>query len=192
MTRSARGNLRSVNNTITSSSGLPAPEKLLKLNYYRGEDRHEWSLLSHRLSSYVTSQSFLMTSYAVAMGNSNPKWSDCFTLLFLSLVAILGLVTSWLSYPGIAGAMQILELWHRKERQLALADPTATTRDAPRDAAMDDFLDGRPLTRSPVTGEYTIDEIHDRSLRFAVAAPWLFGVAWALLLVLAFGFYFMK
>ena len=85
----------SVSDKTMARGGLSARDKLERLNYYRAEDRHEWSLLSNRLSSYITSQSFLVTSYAIAMGNSNPRWSEWFTLLFPSLIALLGLATSW-------------------------------------------------------------------------------------------------
>jgi hypothetical protein len=181
----------SVNDNTHSPAELPPGAKLEKLNYYRSEDRHEWTLLSNRLSSYITSQSFLVTSYAIAMGNQNPKWSGYFTLLFPSLIAILGLATSWRACPGITGAIKIIALWHRKERRLFLLDPTAAGESPPRDPSMEDFDDGRPRTRSRLIGNDAIDDIHDRSLRFAVAAPWLFGTTWILLLALAVGLHFL-
>jgi hypothetical protein len=173
----------SVSQNTTSARGLPPREKLEKLQFYRGEDRHEWTLLSNRLSSYITSQSFLVTSYAIAMGNSNPKWAGWFTLLFPSLVAILGLATSWSAYPGITGAMTIIALWHRKERRLFLAAATATAQSGPRDPTMEDYHDGRPRVRLR-GGAREVDVIHERSLRFALSIPWLFGTTWFLLLTL--------
>ena len=172
---------------MTAPHGVPPREKLEKLHFYKGEDRHEWTLLSNRLSSYITSQSFLVTGYALAMGNSNPKWSGCFTLLFPSLVALLGLATSWCVYPGITGATTIIALWHKKERRLFLAEPTAMGEEGPGDPTMEDFHDGRPRVAVPGGAAGAVDVIHERSLRFALCAPWLFGTTWLLLLALALG-----
>ncbi len=46
-------------------------DNLTKLEYYRAETRHEFSLLGQRVNWYVSCQSFLIIAFASGMGNSN-------------------------------------------------------------------------------------------------------------------------
>ena len=50
---------------------LSHSEKLKRLNFYRSEITLEWNLLSNRVGSYITSQSFLVTAFAISMGNAS-------------------------------------------------------------------------------------------------------------------------
>jgi hypothetical protein len=161
---------------------LPPPIKLEKLKYYREEDKHEWNLLSNRISSYITSQSFLVTAYAVSMGNQHPKWGSWFTLIFPLILSFIGISTSYRALPGITGAVKVIELWHKKRDRLFLQNPE---KDHPeKDARMEDFRDDRKMKNSSYQGEKSIDEIHNRSLQFAVTAPWLFGISWVFFAIL--------
>ena len=175
--------------------GVPPREKIEKLQYYRQENRHEWNLLSSRVSSYITSQSFLVTAYAVAMGNQNSKWGNWFTLIFPLIVSIIGVATSWRAAPGINGAVKILKLWHKKQDRLFFQNPDEAERDrncASADLSMIDFNDGRQIIVPKHSKEEagrieSIDEIHNTSLNFATAAPLLFGISWGIFAALAIG-----
>jgi len=163
---------------------LPSRAKLEKLKFYRDEDRQEWNLISNRVSSYITSQSFLVSAYTIAMGNGNPKWGDTFTLYFPLLLATVGLFASFYAYPAISAARTIIELWHKKQGRLYLLNPDEAEKNpeaAQHDPMMDDFRDGRPLIPARRANGEPVDELHLRSLRFAIAMPWLFGITWIVL-----------
>src|SRR4051812_18938097 len=66
--------MRRMNNSgegWAGGEGPPAPEsrevKLRKLGFYRSEIKHEFALLTDRVSTCVTSQSFLCAAYASAI-----------------------------------------------------------------------------------------------------------------------------
>ena len=194
--------------TPESSPELSLQDKLERLYYYRREDAQEWNLLSNRVSAYITSQSFLVSAYAISMGNQNKDWGDAFTLWFPLIVAAVGILASWNAYPGIKGASDILFLWHKKQRRLFYKNPDAPVLE--QDERMADFYDGRvwsdpkphhwgirrkpknPQTESVAewSESKSVDEIHEKSLRFAKTSPWLFGVAWFVLIALVFYLHF--
>jgi hypothetical protein len=148
------------------------PVNLERLRFYREEIKHEFNLLSNRVSSYVTSQSFLVTAFALSMGNSNPRWGSLFRLIFPLVLSLLGIVVSIQAWPGIKGACDIISLWHEKQNRLFAEDPR-----------LDDYRVERPLTapgrRTPV------DIIHERSLWFAKWSTWIFLAAWTIFGLLA-------
>jgi hypothetical protein len=154
----------------------PLPARLDKLKFYRSEIQHEFSLLSARISAYITSQSFLVIGFATSMGNMNPRWGSLFRLVFPLAVTVLGLATSLLVWPGIQGACATIDLWHEKQQRLLDGD-----------ARLDDFRVERPL--GPSRRGHPVDLIHERSLIFARWAPVAFTGAWsvfgALALILA-------
>lgn len=184
--------------------------KLDLLNYYRREDTQEWTLLTNRVNSYITSQSFLITAFAASMANPDLRFRLCFPVI----LSAIGMIASVRAYPGIEGACKIIQLWHDKKSKL-LEDPS-----------LSDFCDGRaegvPSTpyhrlvahltsRSRIgkRGHYgktsavscetdsnqgdgqPVDEIHITSLYFAQVAPKLFGGAWVVLLALALVLHFV-
>ena len=88
------------------SSGSPGTHdvKLEKLRFYRAEIQHEFNLLSNRVNAYITSQSFLVVGFALAMSNLNPHWGSLFRLIFPLALALLGIAPSIQAWPGIRGA----------------------------------------------------------------------------------------
>jgi hypothetical protein len=146
--------------------------KLQKLRFYRDEIRHEYNLLSNRVSAYITSQSFLVTGFALSMGNLNPRWGDLFRIVFPLALVILGITSSILILPGIQGACDTIDLWHMKQESLYENDPR-----------MEDYRIVRPGVRSR-HGD-PVDVIHQRSLLFARWSPWVFIGAWSAFGVLA-------
>src|SRR2546423_15555296 len=80
----------------------------------REEIRAEHSLIANRLSWYVTSQSFLVTAFAISRGNGF-VWFHWFSTL---LLPIIGFFSSALIFPSILGACSTIKLWHEKQRIL--------------------------------------------------------------------------
>lgn len=147
------------------SSAVPDPAKVELLRYYRDEIKHEFSLLSNRVSAYISSQSFLIIAFASAMGNLNPHWGTLFRLLFPGALAVLGIVLSVQGWLGIRAACDTIILWHVKQNALFEHDP-----------AMDAYHVARPPSRRP--GQHIVDRTHEQSMLFALGAPWTFGLAW--------------
>ncbi len=89
-------------------------DNLTKLEYYRAETRHEYSLLGQRVSWYVTCQSFLIIAFSSGMGNSNLY----FRLGIALILPRLGIITSLLTKPSIDGAIAIINRWGAKEYEV--------------------------------------------------------------------------
>ncbi|MBC8140337.1 MAG: hypothetical protein H7Y38_02720 [Armatimonadetes bacterium] len=170
----------------------PSPVKTLAekrelLTYYRGEISREWTLLTARVGTLITSQSFLVTAYTISLGNTNPVLGKRFTLLYPLLLAAAGLSVTFYAYPAISGAAQIIRLWHKKQGQLFLLDPGVAEADPEAmlpDPAMVAYRDDRPLVVSKRTGKVPLDPIQAQSLRFSVVIPVLFAVTWLALVAL--------
>lgn len=152
------------NRPIEQSSDPSAVTPLETFRFIRAEIQHEYNVLGNRLTSYITSQSFLFTTYGVSMQNQNQDWGVAFRLLFPLIVCSVGLLTSLRAQPGILSACLILDKLH--ERQYRLYDDPDVTR-----------LDSLDPT--------WMREVHTRSLKFSVAAAYIFGIAWVALLCLA-------
>jgi hypothetical protein len=151
----------------------PHDVKLEKLRFYRAEIQHEFNLLSTRVSAYITSQSFLVVGFALAMSNMNPHWGSLFRLIFPPALALLGVATSVQAWLGIKGASDTINLWRDKQQQLFNHDPS-----------MEDYRIERPVL--PSKHGRPVDLIHERSLWFAKCSPWIFTMAWCAFGVLAF------
>ena len=142
-----------------------------KLKFYRAEIMHEFGLLSGRVSTYVTSQSFLTIAYTSAMGNSNPRWGALFTLIFPCALALLGIMLSLRARDAIEAAVETITLWHAKQRQLFEADAT-----------MDAYRIQRTGADTPGA---LVDAVHRRSLAFSRLMPRIFLLAWCVFGLLA-------
>jgi hypothetical protein len=155
---------------LPSIDPAPPPEpldvKLEKLRFYREEIKHEFNLLSNRVSAYITSQSFLVTGFALSLGNLNPQWGELFRQVFPPMLVLLGLASSILVRPGIQGACDTIGLWHIKQDSLFENDPR-----------MQEYRVLRCVV--PCGQSDPVDLIHRRSLLFARWAPLLFAIAWS-------------
>ena len=85
----------------------------------RDETRAEHTLIANRLTWYVTSQSFLVSAFAISRG-SGFTWHPWFSTLLLPLIAF---ITSVLILPSIAGARKTIRLWHEKQRAFLARHP---------------------------------------------------------------------
>jgi hypothetical protein len=130
----------------------------------RDEIQHEYSILGNRLNSYITSQSFLATGYAIAMGNNNSWWGHTFRLVFPLTLCLLGILLSVRAHPGIVGACHAIKLWHGRQNQL---------------------LDGGGFPDYVLFTTEEYKRAQSRSLYFSQAAAWIFAVGWVVFLLLA-------
>ncbi len=166
---------------------LPLPDvtnptfqsELELLKYYREEIRHEFNLLGSRVSSYLTSQSFLVVSYVTAMVNT-ATWGRNYAIIFALLLCGLGGALSWRATNGIDGACEIIKKWLAQQNLLFHDSPVNSPEVTHPNLVA--FHINRLKSKekgddneSPTTHA---DEIHDRSLKFSKLAPRIFGVAW--------------
>ena len=153
---------------MTPNNEIKAAQVQQAFRTCRDEIKHEYGVLANRLNSYITSQAFLVSGYAISMGNMNPVWGTSFRFWFPMLLAVLGIVLSIRAHPGIAGVCEIIQRWHTKQDEL--------------------FETGAPLDEYSVLKKHSVRSIHDNNLRFAQTATWIFGGAW--LVMAAFATYF--
>jgi len=137
--------------------------------FCREEIKHEYNVLGNRLTSYITSQSFLFTTYGVSMQNPNATWGITFRLAFPLIVCTVGILTSIRATPGIQSVCAILDSLHTRQYKM--------------------YEDPQVRTLDPTDAKWIMD-IHKESLKFAGLASYIFGVAWIALLVLALYVYF--
>ncbi len=131
----------------------------------RAELHHEYDVLATRLNSYITSQAFLVSGYAISMGNMNPAWGREFSLYFPLLLSMVAIMLSFRAHPGIRGACNVITRWHHREADL--------------------FQLGRGLEDYDAIRAEDLRSSKDRNLLFAQTSAWIFGVAWFLMAVLA-------
>jgi hypothetical protein len=123
----------------------------------RDEIRAEHTLIANRLSWYVTSQSFLVTTFVISQGNGF-LWFRWFSTVLLPIV---GFTCSALIFPSILGAVSTITLWHQKQKEFF-----------ERNAAFKNvFFMQRPTW------------VERRGLLFPQILPLLFGLVWIVVLV---------
>jgi hypothetical protein len=138
----------------------------------RDEVKHEQDVLTGRLSSYITSQSFLVSAYAVAMGNPNHVWGATFSLAFPSVLCMVGFLLSVRAHPGIADASHIIQRWHVRQDELLAKYP---------ELSFYEMLQGENMAR-----------MRARDQKFAQAAAYLFAITWIAFAVLSVCLYFYR
>ncbi len=146
-------------------------DSLTKLEYYRNETMHEYSLLGQRVSWYVTCQSFLIIAFSSGMGNSNIY----FRLGVGLILPALGIVTSVLIKPSIDGAIAIINKWGEKEYEVL------------QDDKLDDFKIKRVYEKIRSNShkvEQKKDLVKTESLKFARYISVVFTYGWLSLCLL--------
>ncbi len=131
----------------------------------REEIHHEYDILGSRLNSYITSQAFLVTGYAMSMSNLNPVTGHEFRLVFPILLSVVSILLSLRALPGITGACFVLSKWHDRQAEL--------------------FDKGVGLADYHVLKQTNVKEIHERNLWFASTSPFIFMTAWAIMAMFA-------
>ncbi|MDR3691649.1 MAG: hypothetical protein P4L46_19880 [Fimbriimonas sp.] len=136
----------------------------------REEVKHEYGVLANRLNSYITSQAFLVSGYAVSMANTNPVWGSAFRLVYPLILCILGMILSIRAKPGISGVCRVIQQWHAKQSEL--------------------FRSGASLDDYSVLRHDSVKKIHDNNLIFAQSSTYIFGGAWILMGLLSIYLHF--
>lgn len=77
----------------------------------REEIRTEYGLITSRLTWFVTSQSFLVSAFAISQANGF-RWFPWFATLLLPAI---GLLIALLVLPSLIGACKTIDLWHEKQ-----------------------------------------------------------------------------
>jgi hypothetical protein len=132
--------------------------------YFRGEIKHEYALLTGRVTWYITCQSFLLTVYAISYANC--RGHNWFSNIFLPLFSFF---VSLLALNMIQGAITTILMWSDMRKHLITANPR---------------LNSVIITRWRHP-ENNYDAIHARSLWFPKLIPMLFMVAWILIAILS-------
>lgn len=134
-----------------------------RLDFYRSEIHFETTNLSSRTNAYLSSQSFLVIAYASSMANLNPQWGVVFTLVVPIMLALFGVFSSIMAWPGIKAACDVIDHWYYKQNGLLRSDP-----------AIGLSYDDSPLFSSwESTGKD-----HKLSLLFSIRTPWMFCIFW--------------
>ena len=149
---------------------------------YRSEIRFESELLSNRLDSFMSSQSFLLIAYASALGAAHGEWRHPFTLVLPPALAVLGLVLALYARPGIRAAYAEIRLWQEQERELLGRDPHLSRFLGPS------VPEGAPTATGAEAGPEMDVRFRQGSL-FALRAPAIFVVAWSYFVALPFLLY---
>ena len=139
-------------------------EKTDLLKFYRSEIKFESELLSNRLNSFISSQSFLLIAYGGSMSGLIGHWNRPFALAFPPVLALLALSLSCQAMPGIKASFAVIDEWRRKQNALCADDP---------DLALYSLSPGSALTEWQRQGSI-----------FAKHAPPLFIAAWCYLILL--------
>jgi hypothetical protein len=155
-----------------------ADDKSELLMFYRREIKFQSDLLSSRLSSLLTSQSFLLIAYASAMSGLVGSWKDPYTLLFPPVLAALGLILSFQAWPGIRAGYAVIAMWRQKERGLL---------DRADDLNESDYLPApRETADEP---DRWLNERSQEGALFTKQAPLVFIIAWCYFAGLPFVMY---
>lgn len=138
-----------------------------KLKFYRDEVKHEFSMLTTRMTILVTCQSFLVVPFAIF--NTASRFRSVTVAVFL--VGLLGLTTALILVEPLRAGHRALESWLKKQRQLIHSAP------ALKAVAIDrDLITG-------VASDSRLDRDHHRSLAFSKYGPVIFSLFWIAALI---------
>jgi hypothetical protein len=104
---------------------MPSNEDALNFEIYRmcrEEGKHEFDILAGRLNTFMTSQAFLVSAYAVSMNNTNESWGHAYKMTFPTLLSLMGLILSARAVPGIIAACGMIHHWHNRQDGLLASD----------------------------------------------------------------------
>lgn len=137
------------------------PDDASNLDIYkmcRQEGKNEFDVLAGRLNTFIVSQSFLVSAYAVSMNNTGMSWSHIYRMTFPVLLSSVGLILSARALPGIVSAAHMIQHWHERQDALLAKDP-----------ALQEYYGLEPHQQTTA---------HAKDVLFAQTSPYIFGIAW--------------
>jgi hypothetical protein len=142
-----------------------------RLAFIREETRFEIGLLHDRINALISAEAFLTIAFTMAMSNSNAHWGTTFTILVPPILSVVGLILAGLAWPGVDASFKIILEWNA--RQVHLMQENAHLTDV--------------MWRLDVLGRgnHRADPDQRNTMLFARAVPAVFGIAWAVLTVVA-------
>lgn len=154
------------------------PQNVDLLKFYRSEIQFESEMLSSRLNSFISSQSFLLIAYGSSMSMLVGQSRHAFTLLFPTSLGLLGLVLAIQVRPGIHAAYEVIDEWHKKQNELLTSNPDLE--DYFRTAYWDRKLN--------IKGD-SIEFRFNKETIFARHSPSLFLISWIYFEIIPFVLY---
>ena len=142
-----------------------------RLGFIREETRFEIVLLHDRINALIAAEAFLTIAFVIAMTNTNPQWGWAFARIVGPLLSLVGLILAALSWPGVDASFKIIVEWNVRQMQLIGENPHLT------DA----------MWRAAVLGRHNVraDPDQRKTMLFARVVPAVFGVAYAILTIVA-------
>lgn len=145
----------------------PPDDDVRRLAFIREETRFEIALLHERVNALIGAEAFLTIAFTAAMSNTNARWGLAFSVLVAPLLSVVGLLLAVLAWPGVDASFKIILRWNARQVQLMRESPGLA----------------EAMWRPHVGGEGDPDQ--RSSMLFARAVPVVFGLAWAILTVVA-------
>jgi len=146
-------------------------DEVRRLAFMREETRFEIGLIHDRINALISAEAFLTIAFTMAMSNANVQWGSMFSTLVAPILFLVGLLLAALAWPGIDASFKIIFEWSSRQRQFMAESPDVT--------ALFWRLD------IPSKGNRRADPDTRSTMLFARAVPAVFGVAWAILTVIA-------
>jgi hypothetical protein len=139
--------------------------------FIREETRFEIGLLHDRANALISAEAFLMISFTMAMGNTNPRWGTSFTGVVPPVLSLIGLALAVLAWPGIDASFKIVNEWRARQRSFMLENP--------------DII--HLMWRLDVLARHHVRSDPDTRITmfFARSVPIVFSVAWIVLAIIS-------
>jgi len=139
--------------------------------FIREETRFEIGLLHDRINALISAEAFLTIAFTMAMSNSNARSGTTFSVVVPPVLSLVGLVLAALAWPGVDASFKIIVEWTTRQREFMQENPVFTA------------LMWR--LEVPGKGNLRADPDTRTTMFFARAVPAVFGIAWAILTIIA-------
>lgn len=139
--------------------------------FIREETRFEIGLLHDRINALISAEAFLTIAFTMAISNSNARWGTMLSTVVPPVLSLVGLVLAALAWPGVDASFKIVNEWTARQRQFMQENPVITDLMWRLDVLGKGNLRADPDTR--------------KTMLFARAVPAVFGIAWAILTIIA-------
>ena len=144
-------------------------DSVQRLKFIREETRFEIGLLHDRINALISAEAFLTIAFTMAISNTNARWGSTFSILVAPMLSSVGLTLAVLAWPGVDASFKIIVEWNLRQMQLMRENPV--------------LID--TMWREYVLHNRNADPDQRKTMLFTRAVPPVFGIAWAILTVVA-------